>query len=296
MRKIWIVLFAVAAYACGQESGDFVTESGVEVTCLEKGEGVGPLKDSIVVLQMKIETEDGEVLTETTAGMPMGVAYDPEMKAGHLQDVLNKLVVGDSVTFNTTVKNLFEETYHSQIPPNLDSAGTIIVHMKLADQMSKEAYRAYMNELRQKEMERQQALLDEKLKTDGDSIDAFLAEKGLEAITSESGLRYQITEEGTGAAVEAGDKVTVNYVGKLLFTDEEFDSNQDGSFNFPIGRGRVIKGWDEGIAYLKEGGKATLYIPSPLAYGARAAGPVIKPYSILVFDVELVKVEKPESK
>lgn len=296
MRKLWVVLVAAAVYACGQNSGDFVTESGVKVSCLEKGDGEGPMKDSIVVLKMKIETEDGEVLTETTAGMPMGVSYDPEMKAGDLQDVLNKMVVGDSVTFNTTVKNLFEETYHSPIPPNLDSAGTVIIHMKLDDQMSKDAYRAFIMEMRQKEMERQQAILEEKITTDGDSIDVFLSGKGIEAITTESGLRYIITEEGSGPSVEPGDKVTVNYDGRLLFTDEQFDSNQDGGFSFPIGQGRVIKGWDEGIAYLKEGGKATLYIPSPLAYGPRPMGAVIQPYSILVFDVELVKVEKPETK
>lgn len=289
MKKIWIILIVLAFYACGQKG--FKTDSGVEVTYIEKGAGEAPIQDSILVMYINIQVEGGEVLTTTSPNRPMAVACDKELKAGDLQDVVMKLVIGDSVMFKTTVKNLFEETYQSPVPHNLDTAGVVVINLKLQDQMSQEGYRAYVMELRQKEMEKMEAMMDEKLKSDGDSIDAILKEQGISAITSETGLRYVITEEGTGAQAEAGDQVTVNYEGRLL-DGQVFDSNSDGSFNFPLGAGRVIKGWDEGIAYLKEGGKATLYTPSPLGYGGQAAGPKIKPYSILVFDVELVKVEK----
>src|SRR5690606_11185362 len=98
--------------------------------------------------------------------------------------------------------------------------------------------------------------------------------------------------EGNGTQAKAGDKVTVHYTGTLL-DGTKFDSSvdRDQPFEFTLGQGQVIPGWDEGIAMMKEGGKAKLVIPSNLAYGAnpRPGGP-IQPFSTLVFDVELIKV------
>jgi FKBP-type peptidyl-prolyl cis-trans isomerase len=110
-------------------------------------------------------------------------------------------------------------------------------------------------------------------------------------ITTASGLKYEELAEGTGAAAKAGDNVSVHYTGWL--TDgTKFDSSLDrGSpFGFPLGAGRVIKGWDEGVAGMKVGGKRKLHIPANLAYGSRGAGGVIPPNAELVFEVELLKI------
>ncbi|GGD84267.1 peptidylprolyl isomerase [Planktosalinus lacus] len=107
-----------------------------------------------------------------------------------------------------------------------------------------------------------------------------------------SGLRYKITEKGTGAQPKKGDVVVVHYTG--MFTDGKvFDSSieRKNPIDFPVGKGRVISGWDEGIMLLNEGAKARFVIPSHLAYGASGAGGVIPPNATLVFDVELVKVK-----
>ena len=99
---------------------------------------------------------------------------------------------------------------------------------------------------------------------------------------------------GKGAEAKAGDTVKVHYVGKLQ-NGEEFDaSKKHGTepFTFELGKGRVIKGWDEGVAGMKKGGKRKLTIPPHLGYGARGAGPKIPPNSTLVFDVELVEIVK----
>jgi FKBP-type peptidyl-prolyl cis-trans isomerase len=99
---------------------------------------------------------------------------------------------------------------------------------------------------------------------------------------------------GKGAEAKAGDTVKVHYVGTLL-NGEEFDaSKKHGTepFTFDLGKGRVIKGWDEGVAGMKVGGKRKLVIPSHLGYGARGAGAKIPPNSTLVFEVELVEVVK----
>ncbi len=107
-----------------------------------------------------------------------------------------------------------------------------------------------------------------------------------------SGLEYTEIEAGTGAQATAGKTVSVHYTGKLT-NGKVFDSsNTRGErITFPLGAGRVIKGWDEGIALMKVGGKATLTIPPQLGYGERGAGGVIPPNATLVFDVELVSVK-----
>jgi peptidylprolyl isomerase len=109
---------------------------------------------------------------------------------------------------------------------------------------------------------------------------------------TQSGLEYIEVEAGTGAQAEAGKTVSVHYTGK--FQDGSvFDSSvsRGEPIEFKLGVGQVIKGWDEGIALMKVGGKAQLIIPPTLGYGEKGAGGVIPPNATLVFDVELVKVK-----
>ena len=106
---------------------------------------------------------------------------------------------------------------------------------------------------------------------------------------TQSGLEYIEIEAGTGTQAAAGKSVSVHYTGK--FQDGKvFDSSipRGEPITFPLGRGNVIKGWDEGIALMKVGGKAQLIIPPDLAYGERGAGGVIPPNATLVFDVDLI--------
>ena len=108
--------------------------------------------------------------------------------------------------------------------------------------------------------------------------------------TTASGLRITDLVLGTGAEAVSGRTVSVNYRGTLT-SGKEFDSSYGrGPFSFPLGAGRVIRGWDEGVAGMKEGGKRKLVIPPDLAYGERGAGGVIPPNATLVFEVELLKV------
>lgn len=109
------------------------------------------------------------------------------------------------------------------------------------------------------------------------------------------GVKYEDILIGTGAVAKAGQTVTVHYTGWLLegaTLGRKFDSSKDRAepFKFPLGGGRVIKGWDEGVAGMKVGGKRTLTIPPEMGYGARGAGGVIPPGATLVFEVELLGV------
>ena len=97
---------------------------------------------------------------------------------------------------------------------------------------------------------------------------------------------------GTGDEATPGTKVTVHYVGVSFHTGEEFDAswNRDQPFEFKLGKGQVIPGWDQGVAGMRVGGRRRLTIPSAMAYGARGAGGVIKPHEPLVFVVDLLAV------
>ena len=114
--------------------------------------------------------------------------------------------------------------------------------------------------------------------------------------TTPSGLQYEDTQAGTGASPARGQTCVMHYTGWLWVNGAKgakFDSSVDRGkpFEFPIGQGRVIKGWDEGVATMKIGGKRTLLIPAELGYGASGAGGVIPPNATLLFEVELLGVK-----
>ncbi|MBT5569907.1 MAG: FKBP-type peptidyl-prolyl cis-trans isomerase [Alphaproteobacteria bacterium] len=117
-----------------------------------------------------------------------------------------------------------------------------------------------------------------------------------ETITTSSGLQYIEHEVGSGDIAKAGDNVDVHYTG-WLYNDgkkgTKFDSSVDRgqTFSFPLGAGRVIKGWDEGVAGMQPGGKRTLILKPDLGYGASGAGGVIPPNATLMFDVELIAIK-----
>jgi FKBP-type peptidyl-prolyl cis-trans isomerase len=120
-----------------------------------------------------------------------------------------------------------------------------------------------------------------------------IEEKERKVVTTESGLKYEDLEEGQGAEAKSGDRVQVHYTGWLK-DGKKFDSSKDRDQPFPfnLGKGEVIKGWDEGVAGMKVGGKRKLIIPYDLAYGKRGRPPVIPPEAELTFEVELLDIIK----
>jgi FKBP-type peptidyl-prolyl cis-trans isomerase len=189
-----------------------------------------------------------------------------------------------------------------QAPVSLDNAAVLrgvidALEGKQAEFTDAQVQTAMMEIQQQLMMAQQKEMEEAQAKEKAMAVDNIAAGKAflennskVEGVkTTGSGLQYQIIKEGEGASPKPTDMVKVHYTGTLI-DGTKFDSSVDRGepAEFPLDQ--VIKGWTEGLQYLKVGGKAKLWIPSELAYGDRAAGPIIKPGSTLVFEVELLEI------
>ncbi len=203
----------------------------------------------------------------------------PATSAIDVRDVVPYLAVGDSAICFIKTDTLAK--YSGRPLPAFLPAGTDLKHIIRIVKAKKPA-----------EYEREKGQ-DGKAQRDADQkiITDYANANNLKTIVTPSGLHYIITKQGTGAKPVQGRDVTVHYRGTLL-SGKEFDSSygRNQPFSFPLGKGQVIKGWDEGIALLNGGSKATLLIPSDLAYGSHGAGADISANAVLKFEVELIDV------
>lgn len=225
------------------------------------------LKDSVLVPSMPIQ----EIIQESSY-------------KGDVYSALRMMHVGDSATFILDADTFF----HYMGGTNPFDEKELYFTFKMTELMPKAEVEAMM-----REQEAQYQVMIEKAKAEEDSImTKYIADNKIKVAPTASGLYYIQKVAGKGPQAENGKKVAVHYTGRLL-DGTVFDSSIERGepIEFVLGQGQVIPGWEEGIAKMKEGGKATLLIPSNLAYGERG-NQVIPPCSPLVFDVELVKVSE----
>ncbi|HAH58176.1 MAG TPA: peptidylprolyl isomerase [Bacteroidales bacterium] len=165
---------------------------------------------------------------------------------------------------------------------------SLVYEFEIVDFKPKSVYEAEQEAIRKKaEAEKNKASLDE-----ASERASYIKKNNITVKPTASGLYYIETKAGSGEQVVSGKTVKVHYTGTLL-NGQKFDSSVDRGepIEFVLGQGQVIQGWDEGIAMMKEGGKARLIIPSNIAYGPQGRMPTIPPNSTLVFDVELIDVK-----
>lgn len=302
-------LLAVAAVAMGVLQGcepeERTTESGLKYTVIEEGEGKLPEEGDHMVINMSYGVGDS-VWMDTKERYPVIIQKEDSAwrTGGKIHEIFADLKVGDSITFDVTAETLFTKTWQQQVPPDLSPETLISFKLGVDSTMTSQEYGNWQQQMMDEERIKQEEMMAEQLEKDVSLIEQYLQENNIEAQKTESGLHYVIHEQGSGPEANPSDTVSVNYTGYLLNGDI-FDSSDEsvarendifmegrpyGPIDFVLGRDRIIRGWHEGIDLLNKGGKATLYVPSNLAYGPNASGK-IPANAVLAFDVELVDIK-----
>ena len=263
------------------------TETGLMYKYHVKGSGTeNPNEGDFLDLTMVYGTGDSTLFDSRT--IPTQQAMHVPMMAsvfqGDIYEGLGMMVEGDSATFVMPSDSVWKKLFRMPaIPPGMDSIEYIYFDVKLKEILTKEEVDA------RKAAEAEAARAEEIAK-----LDVYLRENYPDAIPSRTGLYYHRIQMGEGDQPLQGQMVKVHYTGYLI-DGTKFDSSVDRGtpFEFPLGQGRVIPGWDEGIGYMRKGETGVLIIPSELGYNDRGSGK-IPPYSSLVFEVELIDFYTPE--
>jgi len=251
----------------------------------KEGRGRQPKAEEMISVNLTVGLIDGtKIFSTDDRGEPFEYQYGQNFDTKGLEEGVGMLKKGGKARLIVPHTIAYgAESKGQMIPP----FSNIVYDVELVSMRSKEAY----DKERAEQQQQQQAMEDERKNNEKSLRDKYIADNGINVLPTASGLYYIEKERGTGARAMAGNQVYVHYTGTLL-DGTKFDSSLDRGepFSFRLGVGEVIKGWDEGIGLMNEGGKAKFVIPSAIAYGSRDSGS-IPAYSTLVFEVELVKVE-----
>ncbi|SMG20817.1 FKBP-type peptidyl-prolyl cis-trans isomerase [Marivirga sericea] len=292
--------------ACNSEKKE-KTADGVEYVLVESENGANFEEGDFAIFSLKlVDSKDSVLLDSEEVGeLPVQINDSILSKRGPLFSILKELQLGDSIKTKLTASQVLTEGFNQPVAEDKEAGENLTVYAKAIQKLDTAGFMEWQQQKRAEAMEKMKEDAEKQKGIDDQLIKDFLSKNGIEAERTESGLYYMITEETSGEKPAPGDTVSVNYVGKLMdgtVFDTSFEDiakeadiynpeREYGPIEIPIGKGRVIRGWDEGIMLLNEGSEATLFIPSGLAYGSRAAGAKIPANSSLVFDVELVEVK-----
>ncbi|MBP7238773.1 MAG: FKBP-type peptidyl-prolyl cis-trans isomerase [Saprospiraceae bacterium] len=279
---------------CSSEGKRIKSPSGYEYQVVRKG-GSEPIPvNSYVFFNMSLTQKDSVLQSTATMGKPSILkVMDDNKSYGQLKalvDIIATLHEGDSLHF------YFPMDSFEKVPPGFEGfKDPMIYKVGIVDVMDEARFEAHSDSI-QKEQEKVRQVVRDRLPEiealTKSNYDAY--KKGDFASkmqTTASGLKYIIHQEGDGAKPAKGEQVSVHYYGMLDADAKMFDTSFKGGqpYQFPLGMGQVIPGWDEGLLLLNKGSKATLFVPASLAYGAAGSPPVIPENADLIFYVELEK-------
>ncbi len=269
-----------------QDDKDFIKgPDGLDYKLVTKGTGtITPKPGDMGEMHVRFRIGDTVMINtfEMNHGQPVPQQFQKPTMKGDLMEGLMRMKAGDSTVFRMLMDTLSARA-HQPKPAWVKPGDYAVWEVKMVSVKTKE-----QAEAETKAKEGAQNATDDKL------IQAYFKAKGIKnAKKAPSGFYYVVQKPGTGLSPKSGQKVTVNYTGQNM-QGEKFDSNVDPAFShvepfsFDLGKRSVIKGWDEGVAIMKKGMKATFYFPSSLGYGSQGAGEKIPPNAVLIFDIELL--------
>lgn len=251
-----------------------------------------PKAGQILTVDMKYYTQgkggkDTLLFDTNKNGFPVQIPVMKPTFKGGLEDAFSMMRPGDSAVFRISADSLFAKTFQQPMPPFIKKGSQLTFHVLTRKVQSEQDAMVDQQKMVAEYTEKQN-------KKDEQIIQDYVKKEGLQAQKTPSGLYYVVNQPGSGAPAKAGQTVAVKYKGTLLdgTVFDAGDSPQLGGkpFEFTLGQGQVIRGWDEGIALLNKGSKAVLLVPSTLAYGPQAQGK-IPANGVLRFDVELLDVK-----
>jgi FKBP-type peptidyl-prolyl cis-trans isomerase len=296
--KLSIVAVAMAAISCGNKTtsefpGYDKVEEGLYVKYVSQNkEGRKVAVGDVLTMSMTYGTEDSSLFDTGLNGQPVQLRADSGKYEGDILTAFMNMKMGDSAAIIVNADSFFIKTAGMPASPDfIDSAAMLYFTVGLTSVQSMEEVQAEAD-AKAADAEANEMVI----------LNKYLADNNITTEPTESGLIFISKKKGTGKQAVAGAKVKVNYEGMFL-DGKYFDTSLEeaakangiynpqrpyGPFEFDLGVGQVIKGWDEGIAMMKEGGKARLIIPSSIAYGAQPRPG--DPFSTLIFEVELIEV------
>lgn len=288
----YISLAAALLWACEaprQKNGENVLPSGIKFNIISRDAKGQKVKNGDYVVMHFISKVGKDILDDTYKfGEPQTIMVKPEI--GLPSEVLPFLQVGDSVRVTLSIDSLVKRIGNPNFAQLKEKGSNMEYAIKVFGIKTKEQVQAEAIEQEKKAKES----AEKNSKEEEGKLEEYIKKTGLEYKSLASGLRFVITQAKPEATqAKQGDTVLVHYTGKLL-DGKVFDSSvsRGEPFQFVLGMGAVIRGWDEGIAQLRKGEKATLIIPSRIGYGAQGAGGgQIPPFATLIFDVELIDIK-----
>ena len=273
------------------------SESGVYYMFHEQNDGgKKPVEGDFVSVRMTYRNEQDSILFngKDFTKNPDGTLDFPLTKStfkGSFEDALALMSEGDSASFKISADSVYMKTFGAkELPPYVKPGSMLTFETKLVKIKSKEEMEKQMQAEQQKQMEDMQKMMEERKGKESGEIEGYLTKNKITLKPTESGLYYIEEKKGTGTRVKEGDDVTVAYTLYLL----DGTKMEENTATFGLNKGAMIEGFIEGLTKMNVGGKATLLLPSSLAYGEMGSQ-TIPPYTPLLFSVE-IKDTKPGSK
>ncbi len=276
----FLIVIICSGYSCSSKEKGFKKHpSGLSYRFIEMHpEGIVPKTGDILVLSLKIVNKENKLVDESNFyRMQLG----KPMFKGDFYTALSLLQIDDSVCFKLDAAGFFEKNRKRDMPVEFRQGDPVYIYVRLKNILSSEDLENEMENTYHTDFEQERNLLKNYIELTNTTVKP-----------TSSGLYYIEKKKGKGKKAEAEKTLVVHYTGTTI-DGKIFDSSlQRGTpFSFVLGRGQVIKGWDEGFQFMQEGGEARFIIPSNLAYGKTGYTNLILPYSTLVFEIELLEVK-----
>jgi FKBP-type peptidyl-prolyl cis-trans isomerase FkpA len=301
MKKLFFISVAltivIAACRQGPYPGYDKTDSGLYYK-IERGnsEKSLPVEGDVLTVEMSyyLQENDSLLFSAKDAVEPIMLPVQKSLFSGDINEGLFMITEGDSASFIVKADSfIIYNIGITEMPPFITAESMFRFEIKVLGHKTKDEYMAEM----QVKLEQERQMLEEMKNQESIDREAWLKENNITVKPTASGLYFIQKQAGSGPKVEVGDKVSAHYTGYFL-NGQEFDSSVGAAapFAFIAGNGQVIQGWDEAVLMMRKGGKARIILPSQIAYGESDPRSPIPPFATLVFDLEVVDVEKTTTK